>query len=59
MYEYGILKPVKVILRRGRRKRDNNGENEPNRSAVHICGNVTMKPPVQITHANKNFFKKN
>jgi hypothetical protein len=31
MYDYGTLKPVKTILRRGRRrKRENNGEEEPN-----------------------------
>jgi hypothetical protein len=28
MYEYGTLKPAKVILRRG--KRENNGGDEPN-----------------------------
>jgi hypothetical protein len=30
MYEYGTLKPAKVILRRERGKRENNGEDEPN-----------------------------
>jgi hypothetical protein len=28
MYEYGTLKPVKVILRRRREKRENNGGGE-------------------------------
>jgi hypothetical protein len=31
MYEYGPLKLVEVILRRGKGKRENNGGNEPNR----------------------------
>jgi hypothetical protein len=30
MYESGTLKPVKVILKRGRGRRVNNGEDEPN-----------------------------
>jgi hypothetical protein len=29
-YEYGTLKPVKIILRRRKGKRENNGGNEPN-----------------------------
>jgi hypothetical protein len=29
MYEYGTLKPVDVILRRGWEKRENNGGGEP------------------------------
>jgi hypothetical protein len=35
MYEYETLKPVKVILRRGRRNRENNGRNEPNLSTLY------------------------
>jgi hypothetical protein len=34
MFEYGTLKPVKVILRRGRKKRENNGEDEPNQDIL-------------------------
>jgi hypothetical protein len=30
MHEYGSLKPVEVILRRGRGKKDYNGGDEPN-----------------------------
>jgi hypothetical protein len=30
MYEYGTLKPVEVILRKGMGRRDNNGGDEPN-----------------------------
>jgi hypothetical protein len=36
MYEYGTLKPIKVILRRGARKRENNGGDEPNRGAIYV-----------------------
>jgi hypothetical protein len=34
VYEYGTLKPVKVILKRGREKRENNGGEEPNRGTL-------------------------
>jgi hypothetical protein len=30
MYEYGTLKPVKVILRRSMGKKENRGRDEPN-----------------------------
>jgi hypothetical protein len=30
IYEYGALKPIKAILRRGREKRENNVGDEPN-----------------------------
>jgi hypothetical protein len=30
MYEYGTLKPIEVILRRGRGNRENNGGDESN-----------------------------
>jgi hypothetical protein len=33
LYEYGILKPVEAILRRGRGK--NNGEDEPNQGMLY------------------------
>jgi hypothetical protein len=37
MYEYGTLKPVEGILRRGRRKREKNGGNKANPgNIVHI-----------------------
>jgi hypothetical protein len=39
--EYRTLKPVKVIVRKGRVKRENNGGEEPNQ-----YGNVTTKLPV-------------
>jgi hypothetical protein len=36
MYEYGILKPVEVILRRGRGKREKNGGDEPNQGTLYV-----------------------
>jgi hypothetical protein len=35
LFEYGTVKPVKVILRRGRRKRENNGGDEPKWSTLY------------------------
>jgi hypothetical protein len=38
LYERGALKPVKVILRRGSGKRENNGGDEPNQvHCIHTC----------------------
>jgi hypothetical protein len=36
MYEYGTLKSVKVILRMGREKSENNGQDEANQGAFYI-----------------------
>jgi hypothetical protein len=37
MHEYGTLKPVEAILRRGRRKRENTGEDKPTMvHCIHI-----------------------
>jgi hypothetical protein len=43
MYEYGSLKPVDVILSRGRKKRKNNEEDEPGIHCMRIwkCHNKT------------------
>jgi hypothetical protein len=35
MYEYESLKPVKVILLRGRGKRDNSGGDEPHQDTLY------------------------
>jgi hypothetical protein len=35
MYEYGTLKPVKIILRKGRRKRKNNRGNESHQGTLY------------------------
>jgi hypothetical protein len=53
MYGYGTLKPVKVISRSGKEKRENSGENQTREHYMHIwkCCN---KAPVQILYANKN-----
>jgi hypothetical protein len=34
-YEYGMLKSVYIILRRGQRKRENNGGDEPNLGTLY------------------------
>jgi hypothetical protein len=36
MYEYGTLKPVKVILRRGMARRENNGGDETNQGTLYV-----------------------
>jgi hypothetical protein len=36
VYEYGTLKPVKVILRRERGKREKNGGNESTLGTIHV-----------------------
>jgi hypothetical protein len=48
MNKYATLNPEEVILKRERRKRENNGEDELNRYIVHMYGNVTMKHPLQL-----------
>jgi hypothetical protein len=58
MYEYGTLKPVKVTLTRGRRKRKNNGVLNQTRVPCMPIWNVTMKPPVRVFYTNKNIRKK-
>jgi hypothetical protein len=35
MYEYGTLKPVDVILRKGSGRRENNGRDERNPSTLY------------------------
>jgi hypothetical protein len=40
MYEDGTLKPVKVILRRGKGMRENDGGDEPNQGTV--CAHMEM-----------------
>jgi hypothetical protein len=46
MYEYGTLNSVKVILRRGRGNRKNNGGMNQPRYNICIDGYVTTKLPV-------------
>jgi hypothetical protein len=36
IYEYGTLKSVEVALRRGKRKRESNGGNEPNQCTFYV-----------------------
>jgi hypothetical protein len=53
IFEYGTLKPIKIILRRGR-------ERERTKLGCIVCihGNVIMKPPVQL-YTIKNLKKRN
>jgi hypothetical protein len=46
MYDYGIIKPVKVILSREMGKRENSGVDKPKGYNTCTYGNITMKPPV-------------
>jgi hypothetical protein len=56
IYEYGTLKPVEIILRRGREKSDNNRMNLTGVHYMHIwkCHNET---PIQLLHTNKKVQK--
>jgi hypothetical protein len=42
-YEYETLKSVEVILRKGRRKRKNNGGDEPNGGALYAYKEISQK----------------
>jgi hypothetical protein len=44
IYEYGTLKPAEVILRRGRKKRKNNGENEPSQDILYVYMEMSQPP---------------
>jgi hypothetical protein len=56
MYDYAIVKPAELILRRWR-KRENTEVGEPNEGTLYAYGNVTMKYPVQLINSNKNIKK--
>jgi hypothetical protein len=54
MCEYGTLKPVEVILRRGRGKKKSNGGDEQNRGTfMHVWKRHT-EIPEQLLYTNKN-----
>jgi hypothetical protein len=58
MYEYGILKPVKVILRRGVGKRENDGEMNQSRIQYMYIWNCHNETPCITKILIKTFFKK-
>jgi hypothetical protein len=59
IYLYGTLKPVEVILGRGRGKKKNNRGDDPNWHTLYIyTWKCHRETPVQLLHANKNFKKK-
>jgi hypothetical protein len=39
MYEYGTLKPVEIILRKGK---ENNGEDDPNWDSLYTCIEISQ-----------------
>jgi hypothetical protein len=45
MYEHGTWKPAEVILR-GRRKRENNGGDEPNRGTLYAYMERSQQNPL-------------
>jgi hypothetical protein len=56
MYEYGTLKPLEAILKRGRGKRENNGGDELNPDTLYTYMEISKwKPPVQLLCTNKTF----
>jgi hypothetical protein len=61
MYEYGILKHVKVILRREREKRENNGGDKPNWGTLYVYVGMSQRNPlynyymlIKMTKKRKN-----
>jgi hypothetical protein len=58
MHEYGTSKPIKVILKRGREKRENNGGNEPNWGTLWIAYmEIVTTKPYTTSHINTNVSK--
>jgi hypothetical protein len=56
MYEYGTLKPIQVILRRGRKKRKKiEGMNQTGIYNTHIW-KCYIDTHVQLLYTNKNVF---
>jgi hypothetical protein len=51
MYKHGTLKPVVTILWKGRVKRENNGEDEPNWVYVEMS---QQSPTLQLLYSNKD-----
>jgi hypothetical protein len=59
MYEYGILKPVNVILRMGKGKSDNNGGNELNWGTLYVYIERSQQNPLYSYYKlTKNVFLK-
>jgi hypothetical protein len=57
VYKYGTLKPVKVILRGGRR-RTMEGMNQTRVQYMHIWKCHNNPTPVQLLYTNKNINNK-
>jgi hypothetical protein len=41
IFEYGTLKPVETILRKGRREREDKGGNEPIQGISYACMEIS------------------
>jgi hypothetical protein len=57
IYEYGTLKYIEVILRKGRERRENNRRNESNRTILYSFMGMSQSPLQQV-YANINNTKK-
>jgi hypothetical protein len=59
MYEYGTLRPISVILRRGWKKKENNGGDETNWGTLYTYMEMSQQNhAIQLLHANKIVNKK-
>jgi hypothetical protein len=57
MYEYGTLKPVKVILRRGRGKRESKRRDESNQGTIYVCIERSQQNPLYKYYILIKMFK--
>jgi hypothetical protein len=59
MYEYETFNFVKVILRRERGMKEDNGGDEPEQGTLHAHMEMLQCTPHAILHTNKHVFKIN
>jgi hypothetical protein len=58
MHDYGALKHLEIILRKGSKKRENGGD-ESNWGILFSYPEMSKtKPPIHLLIANKNVFQK-
>jgi hypothetical protein len=58
IYENTIIKPVEIVLRRGKEDRGGTRQGVNLRYIVNIYVNIIIYPPVQRLYDTKVFFKK-
>jgi hypothetical protein len=56
--ENGTLDSVEVILRRGKGKRENNGQDEPNQASLHAYMEMSQQNPLYNYYKLIKMFKK-